>query len=46
VTLTSSEIVRQWFELGAQWPTIDPFLFVAHHRDDYPAGTEQLGPAG
>ncbi len=34
----------QTFPLGTQWPTIDPFLFCAHHRDDYPAGTVDLGP--
>ncbi len=33
------------FALGPQWPTIDPFLFVAHHLDDYPRGNEMLGPA-
>ena len=37
--------VLQTFPLGAQWPTIDPFLFVAHHLDHYPAGEEDLGPA-
>jgi redox-sensitive bicupin YhaK (pirin superfamily) len=26
------------------WPTRDPFLFVAHHLDRYPAGNEALGP--
>jgi quercetin 2,3-dioxygenase len=31
--------------LGAQWPTLDPFLFCAHHDDQYPAGNDQLGPA-
>ena len=31
--------------LGAQWPTIDPFLFCAHHLDRYPAGDGALGPA-
>jgi quercetin 2,3-dioxygenase len=31
--------------LGPQWPTVDPFLFCAHHLDTYPAGNEQLGPA-
>lgn len=31
--------------LGAQWPTLDPFLFCAHHDDAYPAGNRQLGPA-
>jgi quercetin 2,3-dioxygenase len=35
----------QTFPLGTQWPTIDPFLFVAHHRDGYPAGNDGLGPA-
>ncbi|MDH4278070.1 MAG: pirin family protein [Acidimicrobiia bacterium] len=33
------------FPLGPQWPTIDPFLFVAHHLDHYPSGTDRLGPA-
>ena len=33
------------FPLGPQWPTIDPFLFVAHHLDHYPHGNEALGPA-
>ncbi len=36
--------VLQTFELGPQWPTIDPFLFVAHHHDDYPAGDGRLAP--
>jgi redox-sensitive bicupin YhaK (pirin superfamily) len=36
--------VIQAVPLGAQWPTIDPFLFCAHHDDAYPAGTEGLGP--
>ena len=37
--------VLQEVPLGTQWPTIDPFLFCAHHRDHYPAGSERLGPA-
>ena len=37
--------VIQAVPLGAQWPTIDPFLFCAHHDDAYPAGNEALGPA-
>ena len=36
--------VLQVFPLGTQWPTIDPFLFVAHHHDSYPAGMADLGP--
>lgn len=31
--------------LGAQWPTIDPFLFCAHHDDAYPAGDDVMAPA-
>jgi redox-sensitive bicupin YhaK (pirin superfamily) len=31
--------------LGNQWPTLDPFLFCAHHDDHYPAGNDRLGPA-
>lgn len=37
-------VIRERFPLGAQWPTIDPFLFVAHHDDAYPEGTEAFGP--
>jgi redox-sensitive bicupin YhaK (pirin superfamily) len=37
--------VRETVVLGPQWPTIDPFLFCAHHDDAYPAGNEDLGPA-
>lgn len=37
--------VIQTVPLGPQWPTIDPFLFCAHHDDAYPEGNEELGPA-
>lgn len=37
--------VLQTVALGAQWPTVDPFLFCAHHDDAYPAGNAELGPA-
>ncbi|CAN5473951.1 pirin family protein [soil metagenome] len=37
--------VLQEVPLGAQWPTVDPFLFCAHHLDHYPAGSAALGPA-
>ena len=36
--------VLQTFPLGAQWPTIDPFLFVAHHNDAYPEANADLAP--
>jgi redox-sensitive bicupin YhaK (pirin superfamily) len=37
--------ILQTVALGPQWPTLDPFLFCAHHDDAYPAGDEQLAPA-
>ncbi len=30
--------------LGFPWETQDPFLFCAHHRDEYPHGNQNLGP--
>jgi redox-sensitive bicupin YhaK (pirin superfamily) len=30
--------------LDFPWKTEDPFLFCAHHKDDYPAGNGKLGP--
>ncbi|MBL8615027.1 MAG: pirin family protein [Deltaproteobacteria bacterium] len=29
---------------GMHWPTIDPFLFCAHHVDHYPAGDARMAP--
>ncbi|MCE9598595.1 MAG: pirin family protein [Spirochaetia bacterium] len=26
------------------WPTLDPFLFCAHHKDAYPQGNDHLAP--
>ncbi len=40
-----SELVLQTVPLGPQWPTIDPFLFCAHHLDHYPEGNGALAPA-
>ncbi|MFT7326261.1 MAG: redox-sensitive bicupin YhaK (pirin superfamily), partial [Ilumatobacter sp.] len=36
--------ILQTFQLSTQWPTLDPFLFCAHHLDDYPNGTVELEP--
>lgn len=27
------------------WEVTNPFLFCAHHRDQYPAGNDEMGPA-
>ena len=37
--------ILQTVELGSQWPTLDPFLFCAHHLDHYPSADGELGPA-
>jgi quercetin 2,3-dioxygenase len=39
-----SDPVLQVVDLGMHWPTIDPFLFCAHHDDAYPAGDDDLAP--
>ena len=31
--------------LGFPWETQDPFLFCAHHRDEYPKGNSDMGVA-
>ena len=40
-----STLLGNPFALGTQWPTLDPFLFCAHHLDAYPASDGALGPA-
>lgn len=37
--------IERVFALGFPWKTFDPFLFCAHHDDDYPVGDERMGPA-
>ncbi len=39
-----ASLILQTVPLGTQWPTVDPFLFCAHHLDHYPVGDGQLGP--
>jgi len=31
--------------LGFQWKTQDPFIFCVHHRDEFPKGNDNMGPA-
>jgi len=40
----ADDVVLQTFPLGLHWPTIDPFLFCAHHDDAYPQGDDRLAP--
>ena len=40
----SDDVVLQTVPLGLHWPTIDPFLFCAHHDDTYPRGNDRMGP--
>ena len=35
--------VLQAQPLGPLWPTMDPFLFCAHHDDAYPPSDGRLG---
>ena len=44
MTEAADPVVIQTVPLGLHWPTVDPFLFCAHHDDAYPAGNERLGP--
>ena len=44
-TTSTDSPVLQTVALGAQWPTVDPFLFCAHHDDAYPAGDDVMAPA-
>jgi redox-sensitive bicupin YhaK (pirin superfamily) len=40
-----TEVVRDVQPLQIPWETPDPFLFCMYHRDAYPAGNDNLGPA-
>jgi quercetin 2,3-dioxygenase len=44
-TTTGSAVIQQVPLHGLHWPTIDPFLFIAYHLDEYPRGNGQFGPA-
>lgn len=37
-------MIQRRFSLELHWPTLEPFLFCAHHKDFYPRGTPSLGP--
>ena len=40
---TATHPVLQAQPLAPLWPTLDPFLFCAHHDDSYPAGDGRMG---
>lgn len=42
----SDNIILKIEPLGFRWGVEDPFLFCAHHKDDYPKGNEELGVDG
>lgn len=41
--MTATTPILQSQPLGPLWPTMDPFLFCAHHDDAYPPGDGRLG---
>jgi quercetin 2,3-dioxygenase len=42
----ATDSVQQQVPLqGIHWPTIDPFLFIAHHLDEYPEADGSFAPA-
>lgn len=43
--MTTSSPILSTQPLGPLWPTLDPFLFCAHHDDAYPSGNGAFGPA-
>lgn len=37
-------VIKDIIPLGFMWPVRNPFLFCAHHLDNYPAGNERMEP--
>jgi len=40
-----NNIIKRVVPLGFQWQISNPFLFCVHHKDAYPAGNGEMGPA-
>lgn len=45
VKTMKSRLIKSIKPIDFQWQTSDPFLFCAYHKDFYPAGNEDSGPA-
>ncbi|MGH1364636.1 MAG: pirin family protein [Calditrichia bacterium] len=45
MTQSKSKSILNIKPLGFPWETQDPFLFCVHHRDEYPKGDGDMGPA-
>ncbi len=43
--MTQNNAIISLKPLGFIWPTVNPFLFCAHHLDNYPGGNGDMGPA-
>ena len=44
-TNTTPASIQAIERLGFPWRTLDPFMFCAHHNDNYPHGNGDMGPA-
>ena len=42
--MNQSNAIRSIKPLGFMWPTTNPFLFCAHHLDDYPVANNEMEP--
>lgn len=36
--------IKKAFAIGLHWPAVGPFLFIAHHKEAYPKGNEDMSP--
>ncbi len=41
---TDDQAINHRFTIDFHWPTQDPFLFCAYHKDHYPEGKDDLAP--
>ena len=41
----NGDSILETLPIGFPWPTVDPFIAAVHHRDHFPAGNAEMGPA-